>query len=253
MSSHLRPPVADPDVARQLVERTDFVWHQRFELAPDVFTPGVSDVQFLYEVSGVPEDLTGMSVLDIGTTNGAAVFEAERRGASRCVAVDIYPPTAFGFTTLAEAVGSSAEFVRSSVYDLPVRLDGEQFDVVFFWGVLYHLRHPLLALDAVRAVARDRVYVESAVSDSELPPRARKRSVSLFYRRDELGDDASNWFSPTTELLQQWLGSCGLEPVSVHGWPEEAPRRAGGECRVTAPEWAEMSYEYPVDVRVELP
>jgi tRNA (mo5U34)-methyltransferase len=240
-------------VARRLVEQGTFVWHQRFELAPDVFAPGVSDVLFLYDTCGVPEDLTGLTVLDIGTTNGAAVFEAERRGASRCVAVDIYPPAAFGFDQLAAAVGSSATFVRSSVYDLPQRLGGERFDVVFFWGVLYHLRHPLLALDAVRAVAGDRVYVESAVCDAELPAEQRDEALARYYRRGELAGDTSNWVAPTVRNFADWLGSCGLEPQTLHGWPADAPQRAGGECRVTEPEWPTLSYEHPVATRVELP
>jgi tRNA (mo5U34)-methyltransferase len=247
------PAWADADVARRLAEDTSFVWHQRFELAPGVMAPGVSDVRFLWTMSHVPDDLTGKTVLDIGTTNGAAVIEAERRGASRCVAVDIYPPSAFGFDKISAAVGSQAEFVRSSVYDLPSRLGGETFDVVFFWGVLYHLRHPLLALDAVRALAHDRVYVESAVCDHELPPDQRERSLSSFYRRGELAGDTSNWFAPTVRLLRDWLGSCGLEPVHVFGWPEETPTRAGGECRVVEREWPGLSYEYPVSASVELP
>lgn len=249
-----RPPLtADPDLARRLAEDSSFVWHQRFELAPGVLAPGVSDVQFLYSTCGVPEDLTGRSVLDIGTTNGGAVFEAERRGATRCVAVDIYPPAAFGFDKISSALGSSAEFLRSSVYDLPDRLDGETFDVVFFWGVLYHLRHPLLALDAVRAVGRDRVYVESAVCDHALASAQRDQAVSQFYRRDELANDTSNWFAPTVRLLRDWLGSCGLEPINVFGWPEDAPTRGGGECQAVEREWPGLSYEYPLLTRVELP
>ncbi len=77
----LREPMVDPETARQFIETSSTIWHQHFELGPGVFTPGVSEVDYLYETAGVPQDLSGASVLDIGTTNGCGAFEAERRGA----------------------------------------------------------------------------------------------------------------------------------------------------------------------------
>jgi tRNA (mo5U34)-methyltransferase len=53
-----------------------------------------------------------------------------------------------------------------SVYD--VEQLGEQFDVVFFMGVLYHLRHPLLALDLIHEhVARDLFVFQSMQRGSD--------------------------------------------------------------------------------------
>src|SRR5258706_960173 len=103
--------------------------------------------------------MTGMSVLDIGTTNGAMIFECERGGASGLVAVDILDKDHFGFASLAEFFESKAEFLQGSVYELADVL-GETFDLVIFWGVLYHLRHPLLGLDSVRRLAAGRVTLE---------------------------------------------------------------------------------------------
>ena len=71
--------------AAAFIASAGFVWHQRFDLAPGVATPGVSSVEFLLNRAGVPADLTGLSVLDVGTTNGGCAFEAERRGARRVV------------------------------------------------------------------------------------------------------------------------------------------------------------------------
>ena len=127
-----------------------------------MYTPGSSDVSGLMNTAAVPERLDGATVLDIGTTNGGAAFECERRGARRVVAVDIADENWFGFATLKRALGSSVDHVQASIYELPELL-GEQFDVVLFWGVLYHLRHPLLALDNVRRLARGTVSIETAV------------------------------------------------------------------------------------------
>jgi len=157
---------ASTDEALRFVERADFVWHQRFELAPGVYAPGANDIEWLLGVAGLPPDLDGLSVLDVGTTNGGAAFEAERRRARRVVAIDIFGPHWFGFSELKDLLGSEVEYRRASAYELAGVLD-EQFDVVLFFGVLYHLRHPLLALDNLRAVTGDRCHLETAVADHE--------------------------------------------------------------------------------------
>ena len=198
------------EAATQFIERSGFIWHQRFELAPGVWTPGTSPVAWLCETAGLPPDLSGQTVLDVGTTNAGTAFELERRGASRVVAVDIYDPDWFGVRALSAFLDSKVEYVQASVYELSWRFQ-ERFDLVIFWGVLYHLRHPLLALDNLRAVAAGRVSLETAICDFELPPDQRERTLARFYRLDELGADGSNWFAPTIAALTEWCVSSGFE------------------------------------------
>jgi tRNA (mo5U34)-methyltransferase len=234
------------DAARAFIERTSFVWHQRWELAPGVVTPGTHDLGFLFDLSAVPMDLRGKSVLDVGTSNGGAAFILERRGAARVAAVDIYPPDWFGFEELRRFLGSSVEYVQATVYDLSAALGGETFDYVLLWGILYHLRHPLLALDAVREALAPGglVDVETAVSDDEVGPLA-KMPLARFFRGDELAADASNWFAPTTRCLHEWCMSSGLEPLRGHTWGEGAAKRSFLVARRTEgiPEYQTLSYE----------
>jgi tRNA (mo5U34)-methyltransferase len=234
--------------------RTDFIWHQKFELAPGVYTPGTNDVQRLLDAAGIPERLDGATVLDIGTTNGGAAFACERRGAARVVAVDIADEDWFGFAAIKACLGSRAEHLQASVYELPEVL-GERFDVVLFWGVLYHLRHPLLALDNVRRLSRGNVSIETAVCDYEL---AEHRHLPLvrFYRGDELAADSSNWFAPTVAALADWCHSCGLDPVRIVTLPEEAtPVRAMVQARVIEgePEYLALSHERALSCIVGTP
>jgi tRNA (mo5U34)-methyltransferase len=241
-----------PDSAREFMHSTTFLWHQRFELAPGVLTPGTSNVAFLLDRAGVPADLSGRTVLDVGTTNGGAAFEAERRGASRVVAVDIYPPDRFGFAELAQFCRSQVEFLQATVYELPELLR-EQFDLVLFFGVLYHLRHPLLALDRLRELARDDIAIESAVCDFEQPLLS-KGAYVRFYRGAELGNDSSNWFAPSVTALREWVTSCGFAVEAHEAWPSEAPSRAMVRAKRTsaAPEYITLSYEQPItSVRVQ--
>jgi tRNA (mo5U34)-methyltransferase len=135
---HNAPP--DAEAAHRFLAQSDCVWFQRFELGGGVYTPGTNDLEWVFATAGVPDDLSGKSALDIGTSNGGAAFELERRGAQRVVAVDIFPPSWFGFDALKDFLGSRVEFVEATAYELP-SLIGETFDVIIFWGVLYHLRH----------------------------------------------------------------------------------------------------------------
>jgi tRNA (mo5U34)-methyltransferase len=236
-----------PEAARAFLEDAAFVWHQHFELVPGVWTPGVSPIDWLCHQAGVPTDLTGLTVLDIGTTNAGTAFEMERRGADRVVAVDIFDAEWFGVRPLIEFLGSRVQFVQATVYELADRFP-EPFDLVICWGVLYHLRHPLLALDNLRAVTGGEASLETAVCDGELPEIVRGQALTRFYRQDELAKDGSNWFAPTVASLEDWVRSCGFDSELIGAWPPEAPERAMVRLRsLSGPaEYEGISYEKPL-------
>jgi tRNA (mo5U34)-methyltransferase len=234
--------------AKEFIDASGFTWHQRFRLDEDLYTPGVRDVELLLAKARIPEDLSDLTVLDVGTANGGVAFEAERRGAIRVVAVDVYPPDWFGFAQTRAFLGSEAEFVQTSIYGLPDVLGGEVFDLVFFWGVLYHLRHPLLALDELRRLTRGEASIETQVATAWFGGSS---GWVRFHRHDELAGDSTNWFVPTVDALVAWCASSGFEPELVSVWPRWNPRR----CIVKAlteegdPEFVSLSYELPVRVR----
>ncbi len=236
-----------PEAATAFIDRADFIWHQRFELAPGVWTPGVSPISWMSNVAELPVDLTGSTVLDVGTTNAGTAFELERRGAERVVAVDIFDSDWFGVRALTEFLESKVEYVRCTVYELAERF-ADPFDLVIFWGVLYHLRHPLLALDNVRAVTGGLASLETAVCDGQLPRRHRGQRLARFYRRDELSGDGSNWFAPTVATLEDWCGSSGFEVERLGAWPQRGPERAMLRLRPTVgpAEYEQLSYERPL-------
>jgi tRNA (mo5U34)-methyltransferase len=241
-----------PQAASAFIRKAKFYWHQRFELAPGIYTPGSNDIGFLLDAACLPDNIDGASVLDIGATNGGLAFELERRGAGRVVTVDIYSGDWFGFEQLKALLNSNVEYMCGSIYELPAKLN-EQFDIVVFCGVLYHLRHPLLALDMIRTLTRGRALIETAVCDRDLVETA-SRSLVHYHRLDDLNDDGSNWFEPSVAALTDWCRSCGLEPIKIQTWPAEAP----GRCMVTAaptagdPEYLEMSYELPLSCAIAL-
>ena len=242
------PRPRSPQDALAFIEESTFPWHQGFELAPGVDTPGRSLVDVLLAKIALPP-LESLTAIDIGTFNGGLAFTLERLGAARVVALDIYPDDVLGFAQIKEFLGSRVEYVQGSVYDLQDVLGGERFDLVFYWGVIYHLRNPLLSLDGVRSVLKEggKAFVESAISDGELSDLA-ALPVARFYRRDELGGDSTNWFAPSTACLEEWCASSGLRPLATAVWPADGPTRAmiTAERTPGPPEFAQISFEVPM-------
>lgn len=137
-------------------------WFHRIELAPDLVTPGWSDPRSeKLPYFGLPADMSGMRVLDVGCADGFFSFEAERRGAREVVAIDSFPDSIRRTTLCRDALGSRVAPYLCNVYDLQAKTFGT-FDLVMFFGVLYHLRHPLLALERLRSVCSGTLLLQTA-------------------------------------------------------------------------------------------
>ena len=130
------------------------------QTAPDHFLGDYPAFKWQCFADALPHDLTGCTVLDIGCNGGFYALEMKRRGADRVVAIDSDERYLRQAALAAEVTGLSIELHHMSVYEI-ARL-GRRFDLVLFMGVLYHLRHPLLALDLIRAhVAGDLLVCQS--------------------------------------------------------------------------------------------
>lgn len=122
---------------------------QGVETAPDHFLGDYPAFKFARFADALPEDLEGRSVLDIGCNAGFYAFEMKRRGAGEVLGIDSDERYLAQARFAAEALGyDDVRFENRSVYDVAAL--GRRFDIVIFMGVLYHLRHPLLALDLIR-------------------------------------------------------------------------------------------------------
>lgn len=214
------------------------VWFQRWEIRPGVETPGKNDIVKIMDGAGVPADLTGRRVLDIGAYNGCVALECERRGAAEVVALDIMDPEVTGFRALADVLGSEVRWERGTVYELDPQIHGS-FDVVIFFGVLYHLRWPLLGVDRIRAVATDLVFSETHVIDrffvhprrwfrwlKEKEQRVSTVPIWRGYRARELHpEDASNFFGPNTHAVVAAFDDVGITTETMALWDDRASFR----------------------------
>jgi tRNA (mo5U34)-methyltransferase len=218
--------------------------------APDHFLGDYPSFKFANFAHVIPQDLTGKSVLDIGCNAGFYSMEMKRRGASRVVGVDSEDLYLNQARFAAEVNGLDIEYRKLSVYD--VAQLGEKFDFVIFMGVLYHLRHPLLALDLLREhVVGDLLLFQSMQRGSEdtldvganhefwetelfdLPAYPKLHFIEHSY-----ANDPTNWWVPNAACAEAMLRSSGFEIV-------EHPEQEVYLCRVAELTDSEPRAVYP--------
>jgi tRNA (mo5U34)-methyltransferase len=177
----------------------------------------------------VAEDLTGWRVLDVGCNAGFYTFELARRGASvTALDIDAHYLRQARWAAREFGLESRIEFREGSVYGLAG--SSERFDLVWFLGVLYHLRHPLLALDILRPVTGRQLVLQTLTmpgEDTIQPPG----SVGLFDRgwltrpgwprmafiEHALEDDPTNWWAPNHACVAAMTRSAGFKVVARPG------------------------------------
>jgi len=171
----------------------------------------------------LPADLSGARALDIGCNAGFYSLELAQRGA-QVLGVDIDEHYLCQARWAAEQFGlqDRIELRRMGVYDLGA-LDAEPFDVVLFLGVLYHLRHPLLALDTVSALTGGSLVLQTLtmpgdqllrtpanVSIDQRDTLRRPGWPSMAFIEHDLAGDPTNWWAPDAACVEAMLRSCGL-------------------------------------------
>jgi len=187
-------------------------WYHTIDLGQGIVTPGRLDPQKqTLPRLGLPADLSGKTVLDVGAWDGFFSFEAERRGAKRVLATDSHAwwGTKPSFELARRALGSKVEDFDIDVMDLTPEKIGT-FDVVLMLGVLYHMRHPMLALEKVFSVTADHLILET-VTDLTWTSYPAMR----FYPGDELAGDSSNWFGPNPAAVAGMLKAVGFRKVEL--------------------------------------
>ena len=191
-------------------EFLDRGWWHSFELPDGGRIDGVNTLEALKRRVAqfpIPADLHGKRVLDVGAWDGWFSFEMERRGAE-VVAIDrIENPKFYEIRSLLK---SKVEYRELDVYDLHPDKIGT-FDIVLFMGVLYHVKHPILALERVCSVCTDMAIVESFVLKDQTD-----RHLLEFYEYDEFGGQFDNWFAPTPKALTALCRTAGFARVELN-------------------------------------
>jgi tRNA (mo5U34)-methyltransferase len=214
----------------------DIRWYHRMELPGGITTDGISHTTRGLPRLQLPASFAGKSVLDIGAWDGFYSFEAARRGARRVLATD-------SFAWSGESWGSKDGFIlarsllglENVVDDLTIdamdisadRLGG-RFDVVFFLGILYHLKDPIGALERAASVCGDLLIMETETALNWLP-----HAAARIFPADELGQDPTNWFSFNHRALRGLLLGLGFTRLEVK-YRSPVARRVGAAARSAA-------------------
>lgn len=175
--------------------------------------------------SYIPQDLTGWTVLDVGCNAGFYSFKLAERGA-QVTAIDADPHYLRQARWAARHYGleGHVEFRQMQVYHLAQM--AEQFDLVWFMGVFYHLRYPMLALDIVtRKVRRLMMFQTATVPGEEVATvpgefKLDERGImrqrgwpTMAFIEHQMAGDPTNWWVPNHACVEAILRSLCVEVV----------------------------------------
>ncbi len=251
----------DIETARKEVEVAN--WYHSFELMPGLWTPGVHRTDsraLLNDRFGLPETLEGKTALDIGALDGPHSFELERRGA-KVTSIDIQSPDVTGYNAARKVLGSKNEYFQGSVYGLSDILAGRSFDIILYFGVWYHLKHPVLAFEQIASVLNpDGVVLFEGEAlknyaarpdgtshpDAKLVAQMAESDIPMtLYYAGPYKDDQWSWFVPNRACVNEWLETASLQMQSHGFWDSHphqrmfgtAKKRPGAVIHVDNPVW----------------
>jgi tRNA (mo5U34)-methyltransferase len=196
------------------------------ETAPEHFLGDYPSVKWEKFRDAIPSDLSGKTVLDVGCNAGFYSMEMKRRGAARVVGIDTEPLYLAQARLASEVCGVEIELHQMSVYEVAALR--ERFDLVLFMGVLYHLRHPLLALDllAEHVVGDTLVFQSMQRGSREVSPLEDDYPFSetevfrdpgypvLHFVERRYSGDRTNWWIPNRACAEAMLRSAGFRIVA---------------------------------------
>jgi len=173
--------------------------------------------------SSIPQDLSGCRVLDIGCNAGFYTVELARRGAQvRAIDLDDHYLKQASWAAQEFGVKDRVRFDQMQVYDLA--REEETYDLVWFMGVFYHLRYPLLGLEiAARKTKQLFAFQTLEIPGGELKEVDDNLSLGqsrrlhhpgwpkmAYIERRQEGDPA-NWWAANSSCVESLLRSCGMK------------------------------------------
>ncbi|MBI5710185.1 MAG: DUF1698 domain-containing protein [Candidatus Eisenbacteria bacterium] len=209
----LEANVPDADSMVELRREVEAIrWWHRIDLGQGIVTPGLDDTFRKLRALRLPERLDGKTVLDVGAWDGFYSFEAEKRGAARVLAIDLLSwghggwATKAGFDLAHRILYSKVESRVMDAMEIGPDKIG-MFDVVLYLGMLYHMKHPLLALEKIFSVTREMAVIETHAVFRHRHP------LLEFYPGTELLGDSTNWFGPNPAAVEGLLKTAGYSRV----------------------------------------
>ncbi|MCK5056919.1 MAG: methyltransferase domain-containing protein [Candidatus Aminicenantes bacterium] len=208
-----------------------------------IFTNGRMEINYnnLFKKLGFdPVNFKDKRVLEIGASDGALAFYLEDMGAN-VTAIDVQEPTFSGFALVQTMRNSTVDHKIMSVYDLNKEFMGT-FDYITFFGVFYHMKHPILAFERINGVSQENTLLfcggqlgdgffynkDTQMQDGCNLQYITKESCPAAFsgELETVNDlpyaafvetsflkDTSNWFLPNRRCVEAWLKRTGFELI----------------------------------------
>jgi tRNA (mo5U34)-methyltransferase len=197
--------------------------------APDHFLGNFPAFKWDQIKKFIPDDLSGKTALDIGCNAGFYSIELAKRGAD-VLAIDLDPHYLKQGKWVSEqfALEDKIEFRQMQVYDL-AHME-QRFDIIWFMGVFYHLRYPILALDIVAQKVKEILIFQTLTMPGENiidPPEnlgINEREImmdegwpKMAFIEKRLNNDPTNWWAPNASCIEAVMNTCGLKTINRPG------------------------------------
>ncbi|GAB3819963.1 TIGR04290 family methyltransferase [Pontibacter rugosus] len=192
------------------------------QTAPNHFLGDFPNFKWKELESHIPADLTGKNVLDIGCNAGFYSIELAKRGAN-VLGIDVDPHYLRQAEWAAKQFGleDKIKLQQMQVYDV-ARLD-RQFDLIWYMGVLYHLRYPLLSLDILSQKCRGQMVFQTLSMPGDQATETpddfgindRERMLEegwpkMAFIEKKMAGDLTNWWAPNHSAIEAMMRSCGF-------------------------------------------
>lgn len=204
-------------------------YYQRIELPDESLTSGKVDHSRDPAILGLSKaEIEGSRFLDIAANDGYWAFWAEKNGAKDILAIDVEnyedydwglhgvpsqyrnkPAKNENFDYLKDVFQSKVKREPISVYDLDHKKHG-LFDYTFCYGLIYHLRHPLLAFDKMRQVTKGMCVTKTHTLQVD-----ENKPYSIFFMDDVFDAAITNWTGATESCIVHWMKNAGFNEVFV--------------------------------------
>lgn len=123
------------------------------------------------------------------------------------------------------------EYRLENIYEFILN-NKQTFDYVLFLGLFYHLRHPLLVLDKIAEIVKEKLYFQTVIrntdsnfeltipeniSDLNDPIFEHSNFPKMFFIEKELDGVYNNWFVCNENAVYSILHSSGFKNIIKSG------------------------------------
>jgi len=175
----------------------------------------------------LPQDISGKSVLDLGCNAGYFSIKMKELGASTVVGIDSNPRIITQAKFVADVLKKDIKYEINNIYDF-LFSNQKKYDYVLFVGLMYHLRYPLLVLDRLFELTREKLIFQTALSITSFPAESSNLEIpdnfgieeknlfqhpefpKMHFIEKNFNDDFSNWWICNFEGAQSLIRSAGF-------------------------------------------